>query len=105
MLDYCPDRGFGRLSGQCARPFFDPTAPPPPSPLVPMDLVDYNPNSETYLQGLNITDFRGKVVRMDISSVNCIFCNQQAPFAASVEAQLHGRDVIGITILTLAFQV
>jgi hypothetical protein len=101
MLDYCPDIGWGRLPGQCARPFYDPNELPD---LVPMTLVDYNPNSQTYLQNLNLTDFRGKVIRMDISAVNCTFCNLQAPFAQEAEEEVGGRDVIGITVLTETFQ-
>jgi hypothetical protein len=98
-VDYCLDLPLGRSVGQCAREWFNPA-----NPSEELRLKDYNPNSHTYLQDLNLSDFRGKVLRLDISANNCTFCNLQAPFAAAVEEKYGSRDFVGATVLTKFYQ-
>lgn len=96
-VDHCQTRGYGVTVGDCAEEWLNPVTGQP------LRLKDYNPNSPTYLQTVNISDYRGMVVRMDISANNCTYCKLQAPYAADVEDDTHARDFIGITVLTLSY--
>jgi hypothetical protein len=94
--DYCENR-YGINTNQCAADWID------HSTGGVLKLRDANPYSSTYDQFLSISDFRGKVIRMDISADNCYYCNLQAPFAAQVEDDYHARDFVGITMMTLSY--
>jgi glucose/arabinose dehydrogenase len=95
--DYCDYLGYGNAPWYCAKDWFNPVNGEP------QPLIDYNPHSETYLQAINLSDFRGKVIRIDVSALDCTYCQLQAPFAASVEHDYAARDMVGITIMTQSF--
>jgi hypothetical protein len=92
--DYCDAVGYGSGSGQCAGDWYNPTNEEP------QPLIDYNPYSETYLQAINLSDFRGKVIRIDVSALDCTFCQLQTTFVVPVEHDYAARDMVGITIMT-----
>jgi len=92
--DYCAALGYGKFGGECIDDFRHPVTGDP------IKLIDYNPFSPTYLQALSVRDFRGKVVHLDISADNCVFCNLQAPTFHAVDLQFRDRDFILLTVLT-----
>jgi hypothetical protein len=96
ITDYCTGN-YGTANGDCAEDWVN------PSTGQPLKLTDYNPYSATYLQQLSLSDFRGKVIRMDLSANNCTFCRQQADNAANVEDAHHARDFVAMTVLTLSY--
>jgi hypothetical protein len=67
---------------------------------LPIQLVDYNPTSPTYLQALSMRDFRGKVVHFDLSSNDCFWCNAQAPTYHDVDLDYRDRDFVLVTVLS-----
>jgi hypothetical protein len=94
--DYCTGN-YGTANGDCAVDWIN------PSNGQTLKLTNYNPLSETYMQQLSLSDFRGKVIRVDLSANNCTFCRQQADNAANVEDQNHARDFVAMTVLTLSY--
>jgi hypothetical protein len=97
ITDYCEEVPYGTDVGQCAEPWYD------YSTGEELKLTDYNPNSPTYMMQLSLSDFRGKVIRMDISALNCTYCRQQAVIAAKIEDKNHSRDFVAMTVLTHSF--
>jgi hypothetical protein len=95
--DYCENVPYGINVNYCAEDWVN------PSTGGVLKLKDHNPYSATYNQYLSMSDFRGKVVRLDLSADNCYYCNLQAPFAAQVENDYHARDFIAVTVLTLSY--
>jgi len=95
--DYCDLLGYGPVPWFCAEDFVNPVTQ------APQPLIDYNPHSETFLQAINLSDFRGKVIRLDISALDCTFCQLQTQYAVAVENDYHAQDFIAITILTNSF--
>ena len=47
-----------------------------------------------------MSDFRGKVVRMDISSDNCFWCNVQAGYIPPLYTTYRDRDLVVVTVFT-----
>ncbi|RMG44215.1 MAG: hypothetical protein D6718_10465 [Acidobacteria bacterium] len=101
--DYCAAIGFGKMSGQCIDDFRNPVDGSP------MKLTDYNPNSPTYMQQLSVADFRGRVIKLDLSADNCYYCNEQASGGGAhvpyhdIDVKYRDRDFINITVLTLDY--
>ncbi len=93
--DYCDTIGKGIMLNNCAERWVDPT-----NPSVELYLKDLNPNSPTYQQMLTMSDFRGRVVRMDISSDNCFWCNVQADFIPPLDVLYRDRDLTVLTVFT-----
>ena len=61
-FDYCDTKGWGTLPGKCVKDFTNPVNGSV------LKLMDYNPKSPTYNQYVSISDFRGRVVRLDLSA-------------------------------------
>ena len=93
--DWCDTVGWGIRVGNCAARWVDPT-----DPGQELRLVDKNPNSPTFNEYLTMSDFRGRVVRMDISSDNCVWCNVQSSFIPPLDAELRDRDLTIVTVFT-----
>ncbi len=93
--DYCDTLGKGIMEGDCFEKWVNPL-----NPTEELYLQDLNPNSPTYQQMLTLSDFRGKVVRMDISSDNCFWCNVQASFMPPLDVNYRERDLKIITVFT-----
>jgi hypothetical protein len=91
--DYC-DGLYGIMTNDCATKWIN------PSDGTELYLTDYNPNSPTYMQQFTMSDFRGKVVRMDISSNNCGYCKIQAGALPAVDEMFRDRDYMAVTIFT-----
>jgi glucose/arabinose dehydrogenase len=92
--DYCDDKGYAHYpNGSCAPLWEHPTTG------AELRLKDLNPASATHDQMINNSDFRGKVIRMDLSALACPNCRIQAPIVAGVEAGHHARDFVTITVL------
>jgi hypothetical protein len=93
--DYCDDRGSGWTQGLCAADWVDPN-----DGVTEIGLVDYNPASPTHLQTLKLSDFRGNVVKLDMSALNCYWCGVQAPLHWRLESKYKDRDFRMITVMT-----
>lgn len=96
--DYCTTLGYGINVNQCIKPWTNPTNGEE------LRLRDYNPNSPFYLQFLNVSDFRGKVVRIDYSAINCPPCQAQADVLHLVADPYRDRDLMMISVMNLQFQ-
>lgn len=96
--DYCDTLGKGIMEGDCFEKWVNPV-----NPTEELRLRDLNPNSPTYLQMLTITDFRGKVIRMDISADNCFWCGVQAGFLPDLDAKYRDRDLVALTVFTQSY--
>lgn len=96
--DWCDTIGWGIGIGDCAERWVDPLAPSQE-----LCLVDKNPNSPTFDRCLTMSDFRGKVVRMDISSDNCFWCNVQSGYLPAVERKYRDRDFRIVTVFTQTY--
>jgi hypothetical protein len=96
--DYCDAIGYGRFIGECIDEFRHPDTGEP------ITLVDYNPNSSTYLEALSMADFRGKVVHLDISADNCFWCNVQADSYGPIDQTYEQRDFARLTVFTKSYQ-
>jgi hypothetical protein len=92
-IDYCDTLGWGTDLNECAEEWKSPIDGSK------LDLIDYNPNSPTYLQAINISDYRGKVVKMDISARNCSSCGVMALDHHYWDEQFGDRDFQIITIM------
>jgi len=97
--DFCVG-SYGKNVGDCAEVWVDHSA----GATDELRLRDYNPHSPTYLQALGMSDFRGKVVHLDLSAINCVFCNSQADVFATIEEDWRDRDVVFVTIMNQNFQ-
>ncbi len=95
--DYCDAVGWGVAVGKCAEGWVDPSGGGA------LYLTDYNPRSATYMRSLTMADFRGSVVRMDISADDCFWCNVQAGYLNAVDAQYRSRDYREVTVFTLSY--
>ncbi|GEM_PF-3792949 len=93
--DYCDTLGYGHLQNDCAEKWVDPT-----DPTQELYLKDLNPNSPTYQQMLTMSDFRGNVVRMDVSSEDCFWCNVQKGYIPPLDQSYRDRDLRVITVFT-----
>lgn len=93
--DYCDTIGKGFMLNDCAEAWVNPL-----NPTEELYLKDLNPNSPTYLQMLTMSDFRGKVIRMDISSDNCFWCNVQAGYIPPLDTNYRDRDLQVLTVFT-----
>ena len=96
--DYCDSIGTGNQAGNCAERWVNPVAP-----TEELYLRDLNPNSPTYLQMLTLSDFRGKVVRMDISSNNCVYCKLQSAYIGELDIDYRDRDMAFVTVFTRSY--
>jgi glucose/arabinose dehydrogenase len=96
--DWCDAIGWGIGMGSCAERWLDPL-----DPTQELRLIDKNPNSPTFDQALTMSDFRGRVVRMDISSDNCFWCNVQAGYLPALDAELRDRDLTIVTVFTESY--
>ena len=96
--DYCATIGTGHQAGNCAEKWVNPV-----TPSEELYLRDLNPNSPTYQQMVTLSDFRGKVVRMDISSDNCIYCKFQSQFIGPLDIDYRDRDMAFITVFTQSY--
>ncbi len=96
--DWCDTIGWGIRVGDCAERWVDPT-----DPGQELRLVDKNPNSPTFDQALTMSDFRGRVVRMDISSDNCFWCNVQSGYIPPLDDELRDRDLTIVTVFTESY--
>ncbi len=95
--DWCDTIGWGIQVGNCAPDFQNPVDGSP------LKLVDYNPNSPTYMQSISIADFRGWVVRMDISADDCFWCNVQADYNHEIDQKYRARNFTNLTIFTKTY--
>jgi hypothetical protein len=93
LTDYCPSRGEGNAVGDCLELFKHPVTGEEHW------LIDYNPVSPTYMQSVNLRDFRGKVLKVDISALNCGACATQASLARMIDIQYRMRDFMNVTIM------
>jgi hypothetical protein len=94
---YCGSGG-GWTEGQCAPFWVNPN-----DGVTEIGLVDYNPMSPTYLQTVKLSDFRGNVVKIDMSALNCYWCGVQAPLHAPLGAKYEDRDFRMITVMTSSY--
>jgi hypothetical protein len=92
-IDYCDTIGWGYSSGDCIDEFRHPTTGEP------MTLTDYNLFSPTFGQALNLSDFRGKVMKIDISALNCYWCGVMAEDHGYWDEQFRGRDLQLVTVM------
>jgi len=67
-------------------------------------LIDYNQASPTYLQAVNLSDYRGNVIKMDLSAVSCYWCGVMAGFHTAVDTDYRDRDMMFITVLVQSNQ-
>jgi hypothetical protein len=94
--DYCT--GFrGIQVGDCAEDWAHPVT------ATEHCLVDKNPNSETFDHCLAMSDFRGRVVRMDLCSEDALWCSVQSDYLPAVDLQYRDRDLVIVTVLTESF--
>jgi len=96
--DWCDTIGWGIGMGDCAERWVDPL-----DPSQELRLIDKNPNSPTFNRALTMSDFRGRVVRMDISSDNCFWCNVQKGYIPPLDTELRDRDLSVITVFTQTY--
>ena len=97
--DYCDVIGRGRSVGTCAREFQNEATG------APLRLKDYNPKSPTYGQTYSLADFRGKVVKMALTSENCYWCTVEAEDEGLVDKQYRDRDFLFVSIFTLDYGI
>jgi glucose/arabinose dehydrogenase len=95
--DYCDAIGWGTAVGQCGESWVHPVDG------TTLYLIDYNPASPTYMQEVTLDDFRGQVIRLDISADNCFWCDVQADYIHGVYDDFGARDFMPITVLTLKY--
>lgn len=93
-VDYCSTIGFGINVGNCAKDFVSPVDG------TPLKLRDYNPNSPTYNQLVSIADYRGKVVKLDLTANDCFWCQVQAGQESTNDALYRDRDFLYVSIFT-----
>jgi glucose/arabinose dehydrogenase len=93
MHDDCLDIGISNQTGDCMEDFLHPTTGQP------MALIDYNPWSETYGQAIRLADFRGNAMKVDLSAINCYWCQVQANFHFLLERNLAPRDMKIVTVM------
>jgi hypothetical protein len=96
--DYCENVGYGWSPGQCAKAWYDPR-----DGVTEIGLVDYNPRSPTYLQTLYMSDFRGKVVKTDLSATDCYWCSYQAFAHIPNDKKYRERDLQMITVMAYSY--
>jgi glucose/arabinose dehydrogenase len=95
--DYCDTIGRGNSVGDCAKEWLSPVDGKV------MYLKDYNPNSPTHNQMLTMSDFRGQVVRMDISATDCGWCDIQADLFHNLDIKYRDRDMRFVTIMMRSY--
>lgn len=95
--DYCDTIGtaVGNNIGKCMKDFQKPASQGGGV----LKLIDYNPVSPTYMQAVSLADFRGKVIRVDISAIDCFWCDKQAYCLPAREKTYGARDAEFITIM------
>ncbi len=93
-VDYCNTITWGTTVGKCATEFRSPVDGSV------LKLMDYNPNSPTYNQAVSISDFRGKVVKIDLSANDCFWCQVQAGQEATNDVKYRDRDFLYVSIFT-----
>jgi glucose/arabinose dehydrogenase len=91
--DDCLDIGYSNQLGDCMEDFEHPVTNQP------MGLIDYNPWSPTYMEEIRMSDFRGMVIKMDLSALDCYYCSVQAYFHFLLERNLAPRDLKIITVM------
>jgi thiol-disulfide isomerase/thioredoxin len=96
--DYCQAIGYGGDEGDCAEMWMHPVTGEE------LRLKDWNPFSPTYLQNITLSDFRGKVIRIDYSATNCPPCQAQANVMHFVQEDFRDRDFIVISVMNLQYQ-
>ncbi len=94
MTDYCQNRGVGQFIGDCADEFRHVDT----GEII--KLTDYNPRSPTYLQEVGLSDYRGRVIHIDLSADDCFWCNVQADFFHDVDVEFRDRDFVLLVIFT-----
>ncbi len=97
--DYCSTIGYGKTVNKCARDFQNETTG------APMRLKDYNPKSPTYLQTFSLADFRGKVLKLALTSENCFWCEEEAKEEGAMDKQYRDRDFLFVSVFTLDYGV
>lgn len=90
--DYCSLMGFGNQVGQCIRQFHNPEG-----------YVDYNPYSPTYHQRIKLSDFRGKVYKLALTSENCGWCEEEAKEEDINDKKFRDNDFTFIGVFTLTY--
>lgn len=95
--DYCDTIGWGKNVGQCAQKWTNPTNG------AELKLKDLNPNSPTYGQLIGLGDYRGKVVRLDLSAYDCFWCDVQADFVHPLDVKYRDRDTIFVTVFMKSY--
>ncbi len=88
--DFCDTIGWGTAVGLCAEDWVEP-------------LIDWNPASPSYGKEITLSDFRGKVIRLDISAFDCFFCSQMAINFLPLDLLHRDRDLVIITVLMKSF--
>lgn len=102
--DYCTVLGYTQMAdgspspsiGKCLVDFTHPDG-------TPMRLIDYNPKSPTFKQAFRVADYRGKVIRIDISALDCYWCGVQADTFKNVEKYFADRDTVLVTIMMKSY--
>jgi len=94
--DYC-DINYGINVNKCIERWYD------HSTGGELKLRDYNPRSPFYLQEITLSDFRGKVVRIDYSAINCPPCQAQADVLHLVADPYRDRDLMMISVMNFNF--
>ncbi len=97
--DYCDVIGRGKVTGVCARDFQNETTG------APLRLKDYNPKSPTYGQTFSLADFRGKVIKLALTSENCYWCEREAEEEGTVDKQYRDRDYLFVSVFTLDYGI
>jgi glucose/arabinose dehydrogenase len=97
--DYCTTIGWGRSVNTCAREFQNETT----GELI--RLKDYNPRSPTYGQWLSLSDFRGLVVKLALTSKNCGWCQIEAQQEDPNDKAFRGRDFLFVSVFTVNYGI
>jgi hypothetical protein len=96
-VDYCDTIGWGTSTNDCIQEFQHPTTGQP------MTLTDHNLFSPTFGEPISLSDFRGKVMKIDISALNCYWCGVMAEDHNFWETQFAGRDLQILTVMMASY--
>ncbi len=93
-LDYCDIIGWanGQNIGKCFTDFKNGDGSV-------LKLIDYNPKSPTFNQAVSLEDFRGRVIRVDLSALDCPWCYRQTRCFDAVEKKVGDLDAVLVTIM------
>lgn len=97
--DFCDSVGRGIVTGKCAREFSNEVTG------AVVKLEDMNPNSATYKQMINLSDLRGKILKLALTSENCFWCTVEAGQEDTVDKQYRDRDFLFVSVFTVNYGI